>query len=615
MRIKITLGRLLVVLILLAILVALVVVGGDPKPATAATVHSPAVATGALPQLRTNPAASIPAANMPQCGIQVGSLANVGGWAVRDFVSNGSFATSTLPLQNAPIRPLGTRLGEPCFDENGYLALAARFTEIPVPMLDTNGDGKDDGAPAATPPGGSYSESVYGSTRMTLLTIKDREWRASSVWHRMSYYCVSVTGSLTGLGVFGIYPVDSRLASGATNPLFQSPWNDPAGGVPRNFIGSGVWFAGTGSVLYNDGNSTPVSASCPVGTTHYVSVMDIRKEANPNRTGIMWDPPKAPVRFFLAPTADPSLGTGGDKEEYALGQRYYGGTQGARIAIPGATPAAQTGSYVKCSTAYTGGTETVMNLDYVAGDGVYPTDGEPPVVVDGVAQDWSVVQNISLTSFPQITSTNCPFVTEVGMWVRTFQGTTEAEYGSVWTTWSADRWRTNQPYSGESEQELICQINPNAAGCYEYNNPPYVDGTDFATVCADPPAFEWGDFGWLNDFVGHFSKCLFTPVNGFDKNGQIAASWANSAGGQIGSLVTAGYSAMSVTGTCGSITQGAVIGGSPVNIDTCAWDWASPMRVFLYWSVLVLGYAAVFSFATSATISLPSKSSTPEPSK
>lgn len=585
------LRRVAVKLIVALIVAVLIAIGLWPHAA-----HAEPLAGGKQPQVARQLLATegVPASALPTCALNTGAQGTVGGWGFRDFVSSGSFTTSGNALEGSPIRPMGTRIGEPCYNA-GKLTIPARYTDAPVPMLDANADGKDDGAPPAAATG-AYNNSTSGSTTLQIMTSFTQRWKPSSVWHAYGMWCIKVTGSMTGLTIYGDFPSQS-LASGVTAV--------PGTGAAGTYSMSANQQP-TSTATWSGGTYTPSAGpGCPAGATAVLQT-DVFKNAT---TGIDYPFRTLPTRIYLAPTGNPAAGVGGAAvAPVTNGVRYYGGTQGAKIAIPGVPPAGEPAGYVRCSSSYSASTTFDLPVDGVAGDGLQGGLAAPPTVVSGVATDWTEVENNLVRGYPYISPTDCPYLVAISMWVTTYQGVTEAERGSVLVEWSADRYRNHYSYNdGESEVDLVCTLYPESPGCYEILNPTYVDGTDFDSVCANAPEPAWLDFGWLPAFVGHYARCLFVPVNGFDRYGEVAAAWESSGGGQILGFATGFLPSFAVTGTCGVILPGANIMGTPLNIDSCGWSWAGPLKTFLYWYMLVFGLLFWIAFAANSIIGLVNK--------
>jgi len=595
------LGRIssrVMVRVLVAVIVALIM----GILASAGIVHAEPLTEVKQPQAVRQQlvADGVPSDVLLECGLNTSGQGQVGGWGFRDFISAGSFAPSGGDLDTTPIRPLAVRLGEPCFDD-GLLTVPARYTEAPVPILDADTDGEDDGAPDLITMCNEFA--IAGSAP------------TSAEVDALTAVCTSVVAYCQTGGNCG-----HASGVGDTYALSTTP-------VDSNSIGFAVDGPGTGANPGTQGfsvnlwckSSTGVIGTAADQTTTYSSVGGIADTSGTlNCTGggsstrVVWqvvivvrEPPSG-IRFVGALYSTEGLASGGE-----LGERYYGGTQGAKIAIPGLTPAGQPAAYVRCSEDYAGADYTDYPVDGVAGAGVGPVGNEPPVVVGGVATAWSVVQNNLVRAYPYITPEDCPYLQYIGMWVTTYQGDDESETGPVFVEWSSDRYRGHYSYNdGPTELDFLCVLYPDSAGCYELLNPTYIDGTDFDTVCAGAPEPAWLDFSWLPDFVGHFARCLFVPANGFDRNGEVSSAWEASAGGDLTAFATGFLPAFVVTGTCGELMPGAQIRGVPIEIDTCSWAPFAPLKTLLYWTILIFGSLYWIAFSANTIIGLLNKKTT-----
>lgn len=557
------------------------------RTALAAVATAAFVLIGVLVPALPAAAIGVPPNALPEC---TGTASETGGWGLRDVVSVGTSAT-----EPSPVRPRTARLNEPCFDDVGFsdppLMIPVRMTDIEVPMLDEDEDDMDDGAPdVGDPDTPEWGSSGYGGTVLTVVGTLNREWRASSVWHRYRYICVQVTGSLTGLGAYLDIPAWSGSHTGINF--------DPSAGPGADRL---VNLGPTSNATWSGSQNTPTTGSCPGTATHAI-ILGVNDQGGTNPTGTMWAPLDWPTSIQLAPTGSPGSGTGGEYQTaYTLGTAYYGGTQGAHYTFgAGSGYSLPDEGEVVCSDSYSAASTTSHPIEVMDYGGFSNLDRNttPPVVVDGVATEWSTWAGYYPTDVGSggVYLSNCPFLVSVRFWVCTFADHDPTQFGCVEVAWSADRWRDRTAYvgpDGDSPEEAICYLYPDTEGCYEVLNPPILDGTDFDVACAGAPEPTWAVWDWLFPWVGHMVQCLFVPLNGWDRLGWVDSAWRGGAGGEISDTLDALLDSLAVEGGCGLIMEGEVL-GSDTAIDTCSWGWASTARLFLYWAFLITGcFAAV----------------------
>lgn len=577
-------------------------------------------------------AAAVPPSVMPDC--YETDPPERGGWSGgRDVIAQGTFATD-----DADVRGRTARFGEPCWGM-GTLSLPVQVTDLPVDALDEDGDGEDDGAPLA--PGAGECNYTIGSgveiqpsivntvdgacNKVPVTTARFVSGPGWQYAHR-GYVQVELNLDQTTPRVI-VSPAqrDAVVALG-----YPNEWVGP-GSFPGNYYSlSGVCKNTTTNALQHGGggyNVGPESAgstrtltfsACPSGTTLYaIYALSYRNSYDSSLPikyyGVLW-------RSDNLEVPDPSEGTG-----------YYGGTQEAPILVAPLTGVNYEGvstdepSLLWCSNAYDGGTLTshvMMPIRIQSGFGYYPPPG------NGDTPEWTVnLELFPAVEDPSFTTADCPFIDSISVMICTWQGNGPDTGSCAQYLWDADAWREHRGYTGSDGQPpggLLCTIYPQAPGCYEVINPPYVDGTDFAQVCGNAPAFTapgWDNFGnwvpalldWVGASIGHYSECLFIPINGWDRDGVVEAAWQDSPIGQVNDIVTGTFSRVSsMTGTCGTIVD-VVLFDTPVVIDTCSWTWAVPMRNLLQWALLALGGFAIAGFLVNTTLSLIKAGPTPNP--
>lgn len=162
-----------------------------------------------------------------------------------------------------------------------------------------------------------------------------------------------------------------------------------------------------------------------------------------------------------------------------------------------------------------------------------------------------------------------------------------------------------QTYSPSSQVEINGQYFTAAQlGCDVYMDAINPDGdwaTDFDYVCSNPPAASWTSFDWLPNWVGHYTNCLFVPQLGFPAG--MVQEAANETGlGDASTIVSDIGDALPAGESCGQLVSGDVAFMGQIDIDTCNWTWASPMKLVLTIAVWILGViAAVWIVIRAAT--------------
>lgn len=563
---------------------------------------------GALPAL----AASVPPAVIETCEAPT----DRGGWNFRDTAAVGTYHEDP-----AEVRGRTVRMAEPCF-ATGSFSIPIQTTDIPADMLDADDDGQDDGGPEPTV-GEEWEPACAGASPTTCIVPTSvsgvTTWKPSSVWHTLRWICGYYPNHATkpaGTNFRITMPYDSRSSTTLNVPA-AGTYNIPSGYI---FVSDG-----TGSALGGSGGAyTPSTPrSCPAGTEWYIE-FGVNDQGGTNPTGTTWAPALLPTAIMLVDGSN--VGTGGAQEAaFEPGTGYYGGTQEAPVVLapaPGATYGGAVvnpgtwSSFVECAESYEGPvTDQYMLTPTLLEDG--GAGQTPPHLEDGVATAWTVLDLSTFTAIKPLGSdpyvggtvdaADCAFLNRVVLVTCTWAERHPSSYACQETEWTADRWRTHNAYQGtegEPPGNLLCYIYPDLPGCYDVLNPPYVDGTDFSVVCADPPEAAWLDFGWLPAVIGHYAECLFVPVNGWDRDGEVADAVATSSAGDLGTMISEVYVGLgSAVGTCGAIVDVDLV-GTPLVIDTCSWGWAPPLRSVLVFGVLALGGFAVASFALRTVQSL-----------
>lgn len=511
-----------------------------------------------------------------------------GGWSSRDFVSTESWSASELP-----VRSRSARLSEPCFTASGDEGIF----RVPVTLTDISVSG--DAGGVSTGPDGFFDfvdKDCQGGTSGEVRPVPG-SWRVASwqcdpwnpIWGALG------AGSAIELSVLSSNSYNSGTLSAVrldTTPgspgsvrfyawCFDGESFAPAAGSPLTLTNAegnlNAGWTGTAGKL-SAGEVHTIPFDCGAGQLGRVSYTNGPGGAVAS-AGEGWHMDGFPSGPLVI----------GDVGE-------FGGTQAAQFSFWAHDDAlASRVPKVTCAAEYGG-----APVDYFVSDGITyvgtDTNPEPPVVdSNGDATAWSVsvMSAPSFTGQPinQVRVSDCRYLLSVTFTVCQAAGLpSPGDPGGVGSIcggaiWSADSWTNRSGYPVGGPDVGLCTLAPWTPGCFEILNPRPPTAAELAAVCDNPPALEWGDWGWLGAFVGHYAECLFNPVGGWDWDGQISGAWNGSAAGEISSLIGSVGSAVEPVGSCGVIMDatGTVV---PAVINTCSWSWAAPFKTFLYWAIL-----------------------------
>lgn len=516
-----------------------------------------------------------------------------GGWDFRDMV-----ATGTNSGDPAPVRKRSLRLAEPCYEGFGsapdpFVVVPMLGTEVPVPMLDEDEDGVDDGAPEVGEPEFDESACVTFVTTLCVSIIGDvsQRWAASApARFEYRWWCLSVVGDTSGRSMWAEWaPHDA----GSTFPTFGEPER-----VAWDTWDAAVVSPYTGPVGGSGGAYTPnAPQACPAGTTHTLFAWT-------RNSGTVWpQPPSNPLRIGVNHgTAMPA--TWVEPTPPMIGDNYYGGTQSADYIVGAGEPYAPGPSSVTCASDYGG---TVGRVTDTFAHMISQATAHALPAFDEGSDDprWSGVWPVSLAG---VTASSCPYLVSVELWVCVWVGQFDHEYSCTLLTWDADRWASRYSYGEEkSPEEYICELYPSTVGCWEYLHG-FTDGTDWDTACGA----NWPHGGGLPEIVGHLAVCLFKPLNGWDANGDIARAIESSAIGELGQLIEAGASELTFAPGCGLLVDDED-GMTGLALDTCSWqDWAPTVYNVIYWGLLLGFLYWAIRFLVDTTLSVVNRR-TPNP--
>lgn len=145
------------------------------------------------------------------------------------------------------------------------------------------------------------------------------------------------------------------------------------------------------------------------------------------------------------------------------------------------------------------------------------------------------------------------------------------------------------PDYGDGNPGVGCAVNPNAAECDVLDRwKPYDDATDFDKVCSGAPAAEWLSFGWLPEWIGHYTSCLFKPKAGFPSD-PVMYELEQSTVGTVTTQIKSVATALPQAESCGVLFTSNAL-GSPMSLDTCSWgDWSSAKTWIGYAAIVLAG--------------------------
>lgn len=560
----------------------------------------------AVPATAAPVAASIdgvPASVLGECS----DPGKVGGWGIRSFTSWGTNVDTDLE-----VRPRTIRLGEPCIDGN-EIRVPSKITETPiVEWVDwecpggepVSGCGVAGGGGGGTGvgPGGSPGVlerdwegdpvcNAAGTWCIELTAIFYSRWKPSAVWHAYTGMCFNRTvgtGTSPGGGevVWFQFGADTRS-------------------TPANIAyAEGGWYYGGDLALQNTvswggAEYTPNPTACPSGSDLTMRV-SVNNQGGPgSATGTEYDFRTAPAAFGIGTTA-----AGGPANEVL--DPSPDGTTDARITVGGSVPFAAPSETTKIYCDNLNGAssprEIVGSRDYVIH--TYLDDYTLPRV-DGLDLKWDGDLDLRLGS-PEFSTVEwsvaaCPRIVRIDVVVCTFFGNGPDEYSCTITAWWWETWKNNHEYTDPDDPNVgNCEVVWIAPACTPIVYPPYVDPTDFGSVCGNPPAYvppgwaEFGDWvpslvGWIGSAIGYYADCLFNPRGGWDPAGVLPAAWSESSYGEVTTVLATAAESFTFGETCGALfeVEGGVLDGFGVN--TCAWsEWAGPLRAFITLAVWIL---------------------------
>lgn len=211
-----------------------------------------------------------------------------------------------------------------------------------------------------------------------------------------------------------------------------------------------------------------------------------------------------------------------------------------------------------------------------------------------------------------VTDAQCPYVVSATGKVCYFITDGAAPWGSdtphcVVITWWAEDWFRGKSYgrTGSYEQDLCTRDSTASSDCIYTLPSENIEGTSFDEVCAQAPVFTapgWADFdqwvpslvAWWQAAIGHYGRCLFYPINGWDQDELIPNRWETSSFAEATALMEDATDAFTFSESCGLIVPFGDVPafpGASGGVSTCDWSgWGSTVRAGIG-VVLTLGFA------------------------
>jgi hypothetical protein len=172
-------------------------------------------------------------------------------------------------------------------------------------------------------------------------------------------------------------------------------------------------------------------------------------------------------------------------------------------------------------------------------------------------------------------------------------GTTPPNAYSQYQVWKAQNFYYGFPRSDSTPEFDLCTRGD--VGNYS-TECPYYDGVadEWGTfdACANAPQAEWLSYSWVPKVISHWSRCLFTPLQGFDTAGVEAAFTASPITDAI-DQTSAALASFSWSEGCGVVINDAPIFTESFDVNTCSMgDW-SVAKGFL--SIVILLFGGIFA--------------------
>lgn len=491
-----------------------------------------------------------------------------GGWqGGRDIISSGTSATDP-----APVRVRNARLNEPCFapqaeepDSASIFTLPMTFQDTPVPILDEDEDGEDDGAPGGDGDG-SFEGTISCSTEAPT-------------------NCATITDIITFTGGGGTYSRWCIDRSGSTSRTSIDWWDELGTGVRAGTIQTNV--LGTFGSEYwecppeSDG-SWLADEAAPFGKV----------------TAWIFDPSEIAVELFETCNEDPEDPLCEDGEwgvtppEGSDGTGYFGGTQSAHYVFGAGDEFSGLGdgvNHITCAPNYDGTSPYDIPIPEKNSIGDLDSDdlgvdrSPTPPVGDDTDPQWVI--NKTWEPDVTITAADCDFLIAIDIIVCAFAANDPTQFGCIEITWYSDDYANHHPYTGTDADDpivLICTLYPERPGCFAILNPDSLDQPIVCIIEAEGDFLEWivSWIGNLPDWIG----CMVTP-EGWDRSDLINRTID---AGPIGETRDAFVAVMPNGISCGELAT-IPFPNNDFVLDSCDADFAPAwVKTTLGW-LLVLG--------------------------
>lgn len=529
----------------------------------------------------------VPPSALPGCS----SPSDRGGWILRDFNATGNDEVTP-----DPVRPRNIRLGEPCYADGQFL-IPSKLTEVPIEDFDGDGDGCSTGGggtggdgcsggggggggggvdggppPPAGNPGGvgfcGYQRipitapitldqiGLVGCNKVKVYGYTNAQPTGTMTTTVQGNITVTQTGTAAASVTFTRTVVHADIKAGNLNLFGIAYYRHPTTGVitwgntPISATTSDT--TKTWSISYTQGTNTLIAII--LDTPGYNN-----SDAN-YRGGTIWRKDGG--------TVQPLPATVGDFES-------------SRIELGEVTSRQNIPSYLECSSTRTGATSNLpIDSRYTFADAEIPPYEYTLPVVDGDDVQWSRDLDLDLAS--TVDEADCPFLVSVHLTVCVWVTKGPNEFSCTGTIWHNTIFQRHDLYDDEDPETQLCTQQFWTFSCGDILYPPYVDYTDFDTVCANPPEAAWLDFTWLPRFIGHYVHCIFVPQGGWDSSGKLGIAWSTGVAGDVTQVVDELAASFTFSETCGVLVNGSSTPIASFVIDSCSWSsWGAPMHLAL----------------------------------
>lgn len=523
----------------------------------------------AAPVVRTE---GVPPSALSTCS----GPASVGGWDDRDQTSDGTDGTN----DTFPVRPMIMRLGEPCYLPSDHVngpdwadSLAYVITDrvAPVPMLDEDEDGEDDGGPPAEVSvcdTGASSTSNLTPPMNTASAFGPGEPVISEdcvAWN--IYYDPTGPDGVTN-GGYGYITLIDKTGTNTYDIVFNVVRTGGAGFYQFNvnlamrcLNSTATGFTSTVQTFTIDNQNGSNTQTFNGGTgCNYGMAIAVGNPTGATGATTKWN------YVYVGPgdeTMDPPL--------IADGEGYYGGTQAAGARHGNVS----VGSTATCSTDYAG--TTGISVHTMAGS--FEIYGTSIVESDGF---WGETRAYTM----DLNKSLCPFLQEVTVSICSYVGFGDGESCQT-HTWDSDRFRSGTIYPGDDDPTIeLCLQYPESPGCYEVLNPGYADGAIVCIIEAEGDFLVW-IVTWVSE-VPEWLACMVIP-EGWDRSDTIYRTFWD---GPIGTSTEDFQQALPDSIGCGVIGSIPFM-GETVTVDTCSADFAPGwIKSAIGW-LIVLGLAVL----------------------